>query len=260
MQTDGWTTYLLIIAVLGLIAAGWWLVRSRRAGPGGTAGPDRMLEPGWQFYGKPTALEPPGTVFRIDPHKRRYLVDTLDLPVQAGDEAFGRHRERVAASMGMVARFFGLEGASVKVEGENTQELEFEMVGARREVVEDADLDPALTALLERLQYRADNRYFIIRECRTATGVTYHLEGHQVDRLGGEAALKGAVGVEGRLYEGDRSREYVLEQTFDAPLRVLFMPEEIRPLARGLAGEKPRLGTAPVREVLEWEEGEKGAE
>ena len=48
--------------------------------------PDNMLPDGWQFYSRPTNLAPPGTIFRIDPEGRRFIVDRLKPVVDSGAE------------------------------------------------------------------------------------------------------------------------------------------------------------------------------
>ena len=48
----------------------------------------------------------------------------------------------------------------------------------------------------------------------------------------------------------------MLEKKFDKPMRVMYLPEEIKPISAGLAGERPELGLVPVKETLVWEEGE----
>src|SRR5437870_4068400 len=107
-----------VVAALILLAGGWWFVRSRRTSS--APSPPPLLSAGWQFYSRPTELEPPGTIFRIDRSKRRYMVDTLKVPTERGDEAVGRREESVQAEMGMVARLLGL-GPRVDIDAEHTE-------------------------------------------------------------------------------------------------------------------------------------------
>ena len=79
-----------IVVVVVVLAAGVVFVRTRRP-PSAPQAPD-LLDPGWQFYSRPTELEAPGTVFRIDAAKRRYIVDSLTVQIQKGDEAVGSRR------------------------------------------------------------------------------------------------------------------------------------------------------------------------
>jgi hypothetical protein len=239
-----------VVAALALLAVGWWLVRSRRAESRPEAPP--LLSAGWQFYSRPTELEPPGTVFRIDSGKRRFMVDTLEVTTQKGEEAVGRRRESVNANMGMVARFFGL-GPKLDVDAEHTETFVFELKGASRQFVEDADLDAVLDPWLKQHELREGSRYFVIRDTVSGNEITYHLDRGQVDKLGGEASLTDAAELEGNLHTSTSKSDYLLQQTFDKPMRIMFLPEELRPLTRGLA-EETVIGRRPVTKPLVWEE------
>jgi hypothetical protein len=242
--------YLLVGAVVGTAAV---LVRRSRLPSHPNDGGTRILEPGWQFYSRPTTLEPPGTVFRIDADQRRYVVDTLQVRLQTGDEAFGKHQESVAASLGILARLFAR--ADVTARSAKAEQLVFELAGAAREVVGDVDLDVVLQPFLKDLPYRVDNRYFVIRAARTATQITYCLRRSQVDDLGGEASLAECVALQGSLFTSNSNGEFELRQTFDKPMRVMFLPEEIKPRTAGLGGASPQLDLVPVEEPLVWKDG-----
>lgn len=249
MSKESLTYALIFVAV---IVIGWLLVRYARR-PTRDDGPARILERGWQFYSKPTTLEPPGSVFRIDAEGRKYEVGTLTAIPKAGDEAFGRHRESIAANTSMLARFLDV---NLKAQAQKTDVLIFEMNGAVREVLDDADVDAVIDAFLQKLRYRADNRYFLIRESRRATEMTYHLTRSQVDELGGSATLASKAKLEGTMFKADRGDEFLLQQKFAAPMRVMFLTEEIKPITAALAAERQQLGLVPVAEPLVWEEGE----
>lgn len=255
MSTDPWVNYTLIaVAIIALVVAAILVRRSRLRSDDDQGGSRRILDRGWQYYFTPTTLEPPGTVFRIDAQHRRYLVDTLPVQIQVGEEVFGEHTESVAANLGILVRFLGLKGVNVKVGTAKTERLVFKMDKPEREVVDDQDLDKVLRPFLKYLEYRVDNRYFVIRESRKATGITHHLTRSQVDDLGGEASLADSLALEGTLFESERSGEFLLQKKLDKPMRVMFLPEEIKPVSAGLAGEQPELGRVPVNETLVWED------
>lgn len=211
-----------------------------------------LLGDGWQFYSRPTELEPPGTVFRIDASKRRFIADTLVVATQTGDEAVGRREESVKANMGMAARFFGL-GPNLNVDAEHTETFLFELKGGSRQFVDDADLDSVLNPWLAQLQLREGSRYFVIREVVSGSEITYRLDTGQVDKLGGEASVTEAAKLEGNLHTSTSKSDYLLQQKFDKPMRVMFLPEELRPVSRGLA-EDTVIGRRPVTQPLIWED------
>jgi len=83
----------------------------------------------------------------------------------------------------------------------------------------------------------------------------YRLTRQQLESFGGEASVSGQLSAEAKLLTADHSGEYVLERDFKTPMRVLFLPEEIRAaLAVRQDYEKPRLGLVPVKEPLDWED------
>ncbi|KPJ57905.1 MAG: hypothetical protein AMS16_00435 [Planctomycetes bacterium DG_58] len=256
MPTDPWLNYLVIGAAIVAVVVAAILVRRARPRSGGDhGGASRILERGWQFYFAPTTLEPPGTLFRIDADHRRYIVETLLVEAQVGEEAFGEYTESVTAGLGILARFLGLKGINVNASTAKTEQLVFKLDKPEREVVNDLDLDKVLRPFLKDLDYRVDNRYFVIRECRKATGITHHLTQSQVDDLGGEATLADRLALEGTLFKSERRGEFLLEKNFDQPMRVMFLPEEIKPVGASLARARPELGLVPVSETLIWEEG-----
>src|SRR5690242_17333458 len=69
--------------------------------------PAALLEPGWQFYTRPTSLEPPGTVFRIDKEGRRFVVGEIPAASTTGTEAFGAMSVAIRTQTRMFARFIG---------------------------------------------------------------------------------------------------------------------------------------------------------
>lgn len=216
--------------------------------------PAGALPPGWQFYSNPTTLEPPGTVFRIDPDGRKYNVDSLKVVIQSGPEAVASVEESVAANTGMVARFIGLPTVAADLGAQKTETFVYEITDPVMEVISDVELDKTLKPFLDGLDYRQGHRYFVIRQARQASAIRYRLTRKQVDNFGGEASVGEQLSAQGKVFSSDRSGQYILEQTFKSPMRVMFLPEEIRPITAGLAAVKPRLGLMPVKGPLRWED------
>lgn len=256
MSTEQWLRLLpYAIAVVVIVVAAILVRRWRLRAGGDEGGASHILDRGWQFYFTPTTLEPPGTVFRIDAERRRYPVTTLLVQPQVGQEAAGEYTESVAANLGILARFLDLKGVNINVGTAKTERLVFKMDNPDREFVDDLNLDKVLRPFLKELEYRVDNRYFVIRECRRATGINHHLTRSQVDNLGGAAAFAERLALEGTLFKAERNGEYLLQQKFEQPMRVMYLPEEIKPVTAGLAQAKPELGRVPVDETLVFEEG-----
>jgi hypothetical protein len=216
--------------------------------------PAQILEEGWQLYAKPTTLEPVGTLFRIDEAGRRFLVDQVKVKTQEGAEAVAKVQQRVQASIGLFARFLGLDSYKGKLGAQDAETLEFEITNPVRQVATDAAMEKAMAPVLASLKYRADNQYYVVRDTRSATAMTYRLTQAQVGEIGGEASLAVALGAGARIAAG-QGGVYEISQTFPQRMRVMFLAEEIAPVRAGLAGAAPTLGRLPVRRPLVWTEG-----
>lgn len=216
--------------------------------------PAQVLEEGWQLYAKPTTLEPVGTVFRIDGDGRRFMVDQLELKTQQGAEAAARVQQRVRADIGLFARFLGIDSWNAKVGAANAETFEFEIIDPVRQIAFDAAMDQAMAQWLPTLKYRADNRYFVIREARSATAMTYRLTQAQAGEVSGGASLAIALGAGAQVGAGQGGL-YEIAQTFPERMRVMFLADEVVPIKAGLAGGAPVLGRVSVREPLIWIDG-----
>jgi len=214
--------------------------------------PDRILQEGWQFYHRPTTLEPVGTVFRIDHERRRYIVDELDIQSTRGMEAASRLEDRIELGAGILARLLGI-GPKADANAQLAEKIVFELSQPEREMTTDVALRGVLEPFLSALKYRVDNRYFLIRECRWATAMTYRLSKERVIALGGEAAINEALTVGGVL-KTSGEHLYEINCDFAESMRVMFLPEEIKPISAGLGGDEPILGRVPVKEPLVWED------
>jgi hypothetical protein len=234
-----------VLVALIVVARARSSLTSKRGQPLG------KLPEGVQFYSNPTTLEPPGTVFRIDPNRTRYLVKQMRVPAQRAPEASGVWRETVTVSTGVLAQVLGVAPATLKLGSEKTEEVAFELGGVVREITFDTDLDAAVE-MFRREKYRVDNRYFIIRECWLAKSIHYTFSERYILDLGGEVVLN-QLAAKGSLLSRSRSGEYLLKKEFETPMGVLFLPEEIKPISAALGRELPRLDRAPITGPLLWE-------
>lgn len=214
--------------------------------------PDDVLEKGWQFYHRPTVLEPVGYIFRIAKDGTRYHVDTLTVESDRGAEAAGRIERQIDLGAGILARLLGI-GPHVDAGAQSAETLTFELADPERETTSDASLDRVIDPFLSKLKYRTDNRYFLIRDCRWASGMTYRLSKERVAKLGGEATINEALALQGHV-KAVSERLYEIDCKFPEKMRVMFLPEEIGPTSAGLGGGEPKLGLMPVTEPLVWHE------
>jgi hypothetical protein len=170
-----------------------------------------------------------------------------------GVEASDRHKETITAKMGIVAQILA-NGLQIGVDSARDEQLTFEIIGVERQVAQDMDLDPALATFVKTLQRHQANRYYVIHDCRLAKEMTFELTRTQVDELGGEAAVSEALKAEGKVLQSKANSEYKLKQTFEPPLRVMFLADEIVLPARSMGEEvaAPTVRRQDVTEPLLW--------
>lgn len=212
-----------------------------------------ILEPGWQFYAKPTTLDAPGTVFRIDKEGRKYTVENLKIVTIKGKEVSGRSTKSGNATIGVIANLLGIEDLGISGKGKKVEKLEFEISDPEKEETTDIAIDEVLDPFLQRLDYRIDNRYFIIREARLASAMKYYLSEQLVNNICGDASRIVNSKVKGEFKRTGKG-VFEINQKFNEPMRIMFLPEEITQITAGLAVGKPQLGLAPVTDTLLWEE------
>lgn len=236
---------LIVVAAIALV----WVVR-RKATP---------AERGWQFFERPNKLEPPGTVFRIDEGGIRYVARTCPVPSSKGPEPSAKVAKTVRARMGLVASMLSLGRLDVAASTEET--VRYKLEDPIRELTTDQDVDEALPACLGGITIRGGSRYFVIREVRHATGLTYRLTRNQVVKIGGEAQLRKLHGA-GNVVHDAKSDELSIAQKFSETLGVMFLPEELHLAPGGEGGPSfkaagagpPSVKRTLVAEALVWKE------
>jgi hypothetical protein len=253
MNSNVYWYVLAAVAVLAII--GYLLVRRARVPSARSVDlPTGALPRGWQFYSNPTTLEPPGTIFRIDPDKQRYIVESLPVTISSGEEALGKVEESITANTNVVARFLGLANVEADVGAQKTEQFVYEVTSPVMEIVSDVELEKTLPAFIEKHNFRQGHRYFVIRQARRVSAMRYRLTKKQIDNFGGKASVGEQLSAQGKVFSVDNSGQYILEENFKSPMRIVFLPEEIRTITASLAGAKPQMGLVAVREVLSWED------
>jgi hypothetical protein len=213
----------------------------------------QILEPGWHFYPKPTTEDGPGTVFRIDRLKRRFMVDEIRIPVKVGTEVSGQTLQTMRTDANALVRFIAADqGMSATQGGSRTDTLTFEMYGVQREYTTDTDIADVLEQFRLKVSFRPDNKYYLIRESRSATELRIMLSDAFANALGGDASLS-SLAKAGAGVTLEKHERYVINQKLPRRMRVAFLAEEIVPTSMGLTG-KPEFDLAPLTEPLVWDE------
>lgn len=213
---------------------------------------EELLPQGWQLFARPTNLEPPGTIFRIDSNGARYIVQRLEVTITTGAEPGEVFQRSIETRLSLVARLLGLV-PGMEASARRTEAIAFEIGHPVRQSTTDVDIERALAPVLADFPFKAGNRYFIIRETRTATSMRYRLTQGQALALGADGLPVGAGAISASV-EASTDGFTSIEQTFPEPLAVMFLPEEITPVRSGLADDVASLGRVAVRAPLEWGE------
>jgi hypothetical protein len=220
--------------------------------------PSQVLDNGWQFCSKPTEFDKPGTVFRIDRDQVRYEVTELPIAMREGIEVFGNSVQSRNLSVGIMSRIFGITGADIKLDlnFNKDYELKFSMDDVVHEQTTDVELDKVIPEYKKTINYRADNKYYLIREAKRCSGMTYFLTDDLALHLGGDVSIEKGLSFNGNLFKMDKGNGYQLAGKFPKQLRVMFLVEEIKPNSKNLIGNDFTLGRKPVEHPLLWKDSE----
>lgn len=210
------------------------------------------LEKGWQFYARPNTLETVGYVFRIDRDGVRFPVTGLNPEVMEGQEAGVRVHQRLKVKASALARFLDLVDFSADASLGRTRTLDFEINEPVRILATDAAMEAELEPFLEGFRPKEGNSYYVIRQTRSATSMTFRLNSDLIAELGGEAKVSANLRVGAKLEVGI-GNAYEIHAEFPERLLVTFQPERIIRVSAGLA-EAGSYGLAPVTQTLEWRE------
>ncbi len=213
---------------------------------------DQILQTGWQFFHRPTNLEPVGTVFRIDDKNRKYMVEKLLVKSSQGFEATAQVFNKIEISAGVIAKFLDI-GSKGDANTKLTEIIQFKLIDQERETTTDSAIDMVLNPFLKELNYRTDNKYYIIRECRLAKSIILQLQKERVVDLGVEAKLNESLGLEAN-FRWVNENLFEIDYKFPELMRIMFLPEEIRPISAALGMDQPELGRVPVNKPLSWVE------
>lgn len=214
--------------------------------------PEMGLERGWQFYARPNTLEPVGYVFRIDEDGVRFPVTHFQVEQEEGVEAGVKVSQRVEVKTGILARFLELIDLGADASFGRTRVLEFEIHDPIRVSSTDVAMDAALKDFLREFTGKEKNRYFVIRQTRSASSMTFRMSAELVAELGGKGKVSDGLKA-GATLKVDRAGQYEVHQTFPERLLVTFQPDRIERVTAGLA-EEGAFGLTPTVEMLEWRE------
>jgi hypothetical protein len=253
-----YTVYYISIPIIVAIAVIGWALFKRAQRTVETEIP--VLPTGWQFFPNLTTGDPPGTIFRITPEKQRFEVgEAKGVPIHTCIEASGKKTEKTEINTSMLVRILGLNLVA-GLEGNQKEEIVFEMDDSRRETTTDEEIDDLLKKIFAGLTLRPHDRYFVIRETSATKQIAFELKKDLVERLGGEAKMQEKIEVKATVFSKKNSTTFELKRNFDELMRVMFNAEEItlkksEITFRGPGAPSPKSQEfirSPVKESLEW--------
>jgi hypothetical protein len=218
--------------------------------------PAAALGAGWQCLATASELDAPGTIFRRD-DRSGAAFGTIDLSKEAGIHptqlVVGRATSQFVTSVRLAANLLklgkgvtGTDSATLS----STYPVSAEYPNALKEVLSDADADRARKWFATYAARETGFTYFLIREALVAQDLSYTLGPHLIAALGGEATVGQQLTTSLPNPEGNRTRPYVLQVSFEKPSHVCFRAERLRQAASGADGSAS-YDLVPVETPLE---------
>ena len=214
-------------------------LRMPRKGP---KPPATTIPAGFQLRLAAENSEAPGTVIGIDEAQGRFVLEKLDVEIERSPLGAGARVESVQVTAASLRRVFGQVGGGAAA----ARVVRLELVDVVRQRADAGDLDRAIGELLTRIRLQSGTRYFVVRECWSATSVAVLLDEAELPAL--QQFL--GVGTPGSPVPPFVSRApgtLAMEQPLAERLGVLVLLDEIAPGRQGLgAGARPQLERVEV--------------
>jgi len=216
------------------------------------------LDPGFMLFPTPRTFDGPGTVFRIDKGKTRFLVKRLAIKVdEAGTEELPVRSKSVTWTASALATFIGapqiVQDARGSFKADSSLKSEISFGQGTRERTYDEDVTKALNAAHIPFNDHKDSKYYIIRETIAVSSINIVIEQSAALDASAKATLKQVVDNQADMKWSGADRE-ALTKAFKQPHRVFYTAEEILPPGSGLAtNSEPRLLPLSPNHPLSWD-------
>lgn len=205
----------------------------------------------FKVFASPRSFDPPGRIYRVQPDGQVFGVVTLQITPQSGVEAIPKIETRTNFSLKELLETVGVAAdelpASVSAEIKQKREVTFEGLDAKREFLDDADLDNILPKVFADIKIRPDNKYYVIRETISSDDVSYKMEKSWILNAGFDAKFKDIVKNKTNLDWGS-GENFSMNKKFNQPLRIWYKAELLtidRPLGMG-PGQLPSVERRPL--------------
>lgn len=208
------------------------------------------------MYTIPTTADPPGTIFRINKDKQRFLVADLskNIKINRSEVSIPEYKRNKEAGFSFLTKVFRkigvIKDASADIGYTDASSFAMNVDKAILEATSDNILIKIKKALPK--DRDPNSKYYIIRESISAKAIKYKISNDVVSKVGGSAHIatitKGNANVKWNHDNG-----YFLEKIYKTPHRILFKAERIDFAIGGLGGSDD-IRLTPVNKQLLWHE------
>lgn len=230
MRMLGFATGLLCAVLYGCTA-------SNVIGPG-------VIYEGFKVFASPRSFDPPGRIYRVQQDGQVFGVVTLLIKPKSGVEAIPKIETKANFSLKELLETVGVTAdelpASVSAEITRKREVTFEGFDAKREYLDDADLDKVLPQAFADITIRPDNKYYLIRETISSDNINYKMEKSWILNTGFEVNFKDILKNKVNL-NWNSGENFSMNKKFNQPLRIWYKAESLsidKPLGIG-SGQLP---------------------
>lgn len=205
----------------------------------------------FQVFASPRSFDPPGRIYRVQPDGQVFGVITLSITPQSGEESIPKIETKANSSLEELLETVGVVAeevpASISAEIKRKREVTFEGLDAKREFLDDADLDNVLPKALAGIKIRSDNKYYVIRETISSKEINYKMDKSWILNAGFDARFKDIVKNKTNL-DWDSGENFSMNKKFNQPLRIWYKAEllEIEPPLGIGPGQLPTVNRKPL--------------
>ncbi|WKB55690.1 hypothetical protein [Eleftheria terrae] len=186
---------------------------------------------GFEAFSTPRSFDGPGTIYRIDADKKRFLVTTVVFKASGGGveylPSFASKRE---LSLSSLIETIGLKAEALPASAQgklgSTRMATVQSVGGRRAVTSDEDVEGALRTWATTAQPMDGSVYYLIRETIATEGLTYKVSHEWLAQLGLDAQALNSAGYRGEV-RGGASDVLELDAKFPSAMNVWFKAEKV---------------------------------
>lgn len=184
------------------------------------------LDVGMPQFATPRDFDPPGTILRVEPSGKSFVVTRCKVVIDTGVEVLPDWKavSKGAASLGGI---FGKIAHDIFPLASDSVLVEQRVANSWREQTTDDAVRGCVDSLMAARTWDNVSKYLMVREAILADSVAFVMDRATLLRLGGEEKVGDAASKAGLRYERSQSSRIV--KKFDHRLRIYYKAEQIWP-------------------------------